>query len=44
MMYIEVKIMKKICEFLRDCAMKKINFKDKKIKNKVINKRVAGII
>ena len=44
MMYIEVKIMKKICEFLRDCAKKKINFKNKRIQNKVVNKRVAGII
>ena len=44
MMYIEVKIKKKIFEFLRECAMKNNNFKDKKIKNKIINKRVARII
>ena len=34
--------MKKICESLRDYAMKIINFKRKK--NEVINKRAAGII
>ena len=34
--------MKKCCEFLREHAMKIINFKKKNIK--VINKRVAGII
>ena len=34
--------MKKCCEYLRDHAMKIINFKKKK--NEVINKRAAGII
>ena len=34
--------MKKFCEFLREHAMKIINFKKKK--NEVINKRAAGII
>ena len=34
--------MKKFCEFLREHAMKIINFKKKK--NEVINKRTAGII
>ena len=34
--------MKKICESLRDYAMKIINFKRKK--NELINKRAAGII
>ena len=32
--------MKKFCEFLREDAMKIINFK----KNEAINKRAAGII
>ena len=34
--------MKKFCEFLREHAMKIINFRKKK--NEVINKRAAGII
>ena len=34
--------MKKFCEFLREHAMKIINFQKKK--NEVINKRAAGII
>ena len=34
--------MKKFCEFLRERAMKIISFKKKK--NKIINKRVSGII
>ena len=34
--------MKKFCEYLRENAMKTINFKKKK--NEIINKRAAGII
>ena len=34
--------MKKFCEYLRENAMKIINFKKKK--NEIINKRAAGII
>ena len=34
--------MKKFCQFLREHAMRIINFKKKK--NEIINKRVAGII
>ena len=34
--------MKKVCEFLREHAMKITNFK--KEKNEFINKRVAGIV
>ena len=34
--------MKKLCEFLREHAIKIINFKKKK--NEIINKRAAGII
>ena len=34
--------MEKFCEFLREHAIKIINFKNKK--NKVINKRATGII
>ena len=34
--------MKKFCDFLREHAMKTINFKKKK--NEVINIRAAGII
>ena len=37
-----VKTMKKFCEFLRERAMKIINFKKKK--NEIINKGAAGII
>ena len=41
MMYIDVKIVK-ICEYLREHAMKTINMK--KNKNEIINKITAGII
>ena len=41
-MYRDKDCMKKFCEFLREAAIKIVNFKKKK--NRVINKRVAGII
>ena len=41
-MYRDKDCMKKFCEFLREPAIKIVNFKKKK--NRVINKRVAGII
>ena len=41
-MYTDKDCMKKFCEFLREPAIKIVNFKKKK--NRVINKRVAGII
>ena len=41
MMYTEVKIARKLCESLREHAMKIINFKKK---NEVINTQTAGII
>ena len=41
-MYRDRDCMKKFCEFLREPAIKIVNFKKKK--NRVINKRVAGII
>ena len=41
-MYRDKDCMKKFCEFPREPAIKIVNFKKKK--NRVINKRVAGII
>ena len=40
--YREKDCIRKFCEFLREHAMKLINIKKKK--NKIINKRAAGII